>query len=39
MEQTKKSIAKFKNNQDDAEGKLDMVTESYCLVNSGKRKI
>jgi len=36
MEQTKKNIAKFKNNQDDAKGKLDNVVESYCASNSEK---
>jgi argininosuccinate lyase len=36
MEQTKKNIAKFKNNQDDAKWKLDNVVESYCASNSEK---
>jgi ethanolamine utilization microcompartment shell protein EutL len=34
MEQNTKNIAKLKNNQDDAKGKLDNVIESYCVSNS-----
>jgi argininosuccinate lyase len=34
MEQTGKSIAKFKNNQDDAKGKLNMIVESYISSDS-----
>ena len=39
MEQTKNSIAKLKNNQDDAKGKLDKVVESYATGSVTKRKI
>jgi hypothetical protein len=35
MEQTKNSIAKLKNIRDDAEGKLNMVTESYASSKEG----